>query len=74
METRRVRLLYPPALVNTPVIHQLIKKFDITINILKAEINPNQGWVELMISGDQDTIEKAIGWLNSQGIEVEAIR
>ncbi len=73
MEDRRVRLLYPPALVNTPVIHQLIRKFDITINILKAEINPERGWVELMVSGEEETIERAIGWLNNQGIEVEAI-
>jgi ABC-type methionine transport system ATPase subunit len=73
MEDRRVRLLYPPTLVNVPVIHQLIKQFEITINILRAEINPDQGWVELRMTGEKADVNKAMDWLNTQGIEVQDI-
>ncbi len=74
MEDKKVRLLYPPTLVNVPVIHQLIKQFEITINILRAEINPDQGWVELQMSGDAAIMAQAMDWLNSQGIEVKDIQ
>ncbi len=74
MEDRRVRLLYPPTLVNVPVIHQLIKQFEITINILRAEINPDQGWVELQMTGEKSDVVKAMDWLNTQGIEVLDIK
>ncbi len=73
MEDRKVRLLYPPTLVNVPVIHQLIKQFDITINILRAEITPDMGWVEIQITGDLPVVSSAVEWLNSQGIEVKDI-
>jgi ABC-type methionine transport system ATPase subunit len=71
MEDRRVRLLYPPTQVNVPVIYQLIKQFDITINILGAKINPDEGWVDLQVSGNGAALNKAVAWLNSQGIEVK---
>lgn len=74
MEDRRVRLLYPPTLVNVPVIHQLIKQFEITINILRAEINPDQGWVELQMTGKKADVTKAMDWLNTLGIEVQDIQ
>ena len=73
MEDRRVRLLYPPTLVNIPVIYQLIKQFDLTINILGARINPEEGWVDLQVSGHGEVIQKAVAWLNSQGIEVKEL-
>jgi ABC-type methionine transport system ATPase subunit len=73
MEDRRLRLVYPPTLVNVPVIHQLIKRFDITINILRAEITPDQGWVEIQITGEKSVVFQAMDWLNSQGIDVQAL-
>jgi L-aspartate semialdehyde sulfurtransferase ferredoxin len=70
---KKIRLLYPPTLVNVPIIHQLIKQFDITINILRAEINPDQGWVEIQVTGNDAVLKKALEWLSSQGIEVQVI-
>jgi L-aspartate semialdehyde sulfurtransferase ferredoxin len=74
MEDRKVRLLYPPTLVNVPVIYQLIKQFEITINILGAKINPDEGWVDLQVSGNNADIQKALAWLNTLGIEVKDLQ
>ena len=73
VEDKRIRLVYPPTLVNVPIIHQLIKQFDITINILRAEITPDQGWVEIQVTGNDAVLIKAMDWLNTQGIEVQVI-
>jgi ABC-type methionine transport system ATPase subunit len=73
MEDRKIRLLYPPTMVNVPVIYQLIKQFDLKINIFGARINPEEGWVDLQVSGNGEVIQKAVAWLNTQGIEVEEL-
>ncbi len=64
------RLTYPASLVSVPIINQLIRQFDITVNILKAQITPEQGWVEVQLAGNPMIIEDAIAWLITQGIEV----
>jgi len=66
-----VRLNYPAALLSVPVINQLIRRYDLTINILRAEIGSEQGWLEVSMSGNPAEIEEAIAWLQSLGIEVQ---
>lgn len=69
-----VRLIYPPSLLRVPVINQLIKEFEITVNILRAQIDSRDGWIEIQLSGNTHVIEEAIQWLQQQGIEVEFLR
>jgi len=64
------RLTYPSNLVSVPIINQLIRQFDITVNILKAQITPEQGWIEVQLAGNPMIVEDAIAWLKTQGIEV----
>jgi L-aspartate semialdehyde sulfurtransferase ferredoxin len=64
------RLTYPASLVSVPIINQLIRQFDITVNILKAQITPEQGWIEVHLAGNPMIIEDAIVWLKTQGIAV----
>ena len=71
MPERKYRLIYPPSLVNVPVIHQLIRKYDLTVNILQAQIDDEQGWLDLQLSGSGTTLEEALSWLQSLGIEIE---
>ena len=65
------RLIYPEALLSVPVINQLIRRYDITVNILRAQIGGGQRWMEVQLSGDPMVIEDALSWLKSQGITVE---
>lgn len=69
-----VRLTYPSNLLRVPVINQLIKEFDITVNILRAQIDVREGWIEIELSGSIHVIEEAIQWLQGQGIKVEFVR
>lgn len=64
------RLTYPANLVSVPIINQLIRQFDITVNILKAQITPEQGWIEVHLAGNPMIVEDAIAWLKTQGVEV----
>ncbi|MEN6298746.1 MAG: NIL domain-containing protein [Anaerolineaceae bacterium] len=71
MSDQIYRLIYPASLISVPIINQLIRQFDITVNIVKAQITPEEGWVEVQLAGNPMVIEDAITWLKAQGIEVE---
>ncbi|MFC1936520.1 NIL domain-containing protein [Chloroflexota bacterium] len=69
-----VRLIYPPNLLNMPIINQLIRRYDqLGVNIMRAEVSPNEGWIEIQLVGNPAMIESAISWLQEQGIEVQTL-
>lgn len=70
MQERYVRLVYPPELVYTPVVSQLIRRYEITVNIIRAQISEESGWIEATLSGAAPELEAALGWLRSQGIQI----
>ncbi len=73
MEEIQVRLVYPPSLVNVPVIHQLIRTFDLTVNIQGAQITDEQGWLDIQLIGSKPVLEAALSWLSGQGLEIQTI-
>lgn len=69
-----IRLLYPPSIRNLPIINQLIRRYtDLTINILRAQVNSAESWLELQVVGKAALIENAISWLREQGVEVQTL-
>ena len=63
-------LVYPESLLSVPVINQLIRRFDLTVNILRAQIGSGNRWMDIQLAGHPQIIEEAIAWLETQGIEV----
>lgn len=70
MSTRDVRLEYPPSLLSRPVIQELIRRFDLTVNILRAQITLEEGWIAVQLSGEDSEIERALTWLRDEGLVV----
>lgn len=74
MTEQVLRLIYPPSVVNVPIVNQLIRNFgELTVNILRAEVNPDQGWLEVQLVGSAGMIESSIDWLRQQGVEVQVL-
>ena len=71
MTDQVIRLIYPPSLLSVPVINQLIRRYDLTVNILRAQIGGEHRWMEVQLDGNPIVIDEAIAWLKSQGIEIE---
>ena len=69
-----IRLVYPPSLINVPIIYQLIRNYDLNVNILRAHITEEEGWIDLQVAATQPVTEKALSWLRSQGIEIQPIQ
>lgn len=74
MAEQVLRLIYPPSIVNVPIVNQLIRNYsDLTVNILRAEVNPNEGWIEVQVVGSAGMIEAATDWLRGKGVEVQVL-
>jgi ABC-type methionine transport system ATPase subunit len=70
MPTRTWRLIYPATMLRQPILHQLIRTFDLSVNILRAQISLEEGWLEVQADGPEMELDRAQGWLKEQGIEV----
>ena len=68
-----VELDYPTKLVTEPVLSQIIKDYDITVNIRRASITKGFGYVQMEIAGDEIEVKKALDDLAKQGIDVNPI-
>lgn len=58
-----------------PLISQMIKKFDIDVNILSGSIdeviNKEIGHLVIKILGDNMRVEEALEWIKSQGVSIQ---
>ncbi len=71
MSEQILRLVYPVSLLSVPIINQLIRRYDLTVNILRAQIGGEDRWMEVQLSGNPLVIEDAINWLKEQGIDIQ---
>lgn len=57
-----------------PVIYELIKTYDLVINILKADINPQkEGYLVIEVEGNKDNYEQGVNFIRSLGVIVEPL-
>ena len=64
-------LIYPPILIHKPIISQLIRRFDLTVNITGAQLSSEHGWIDILLSGDEAVVDQAITWLEAEGMQVQ---
>lgn len=73
MATRNLRLNYPPTLVSRPILQDLIRNFDLKLNVRQAHITLEEGWLEALVDGEPEEIERAVAWLEGEGVKVDRL-
>ena len=69
-----VYLTFPPTVSGRPVVCNLAKLFDLSFNILKADISPRQhGAMTLEITGMEDQFELGINYLKEAGVRITPV-
>jgi len=72
--SRKIVLHFPSRLVDRPIVYQLIKEYDLSFNILKASVIPDEeGLVVLELSGEQDNYDKGIKYLTKTGVKIQSL-
>ena len=70
---RRLWLMYPPKLIQEPLIWQLGHKFKVITNIRQCSVTDEIGIVSLELEGARDEVKAAINWLERTGGKVEPV-
>ncbi len=74
MYSKMLSLRFPASVVNEPISCNLVRKFDLTFNILKATIYPRkEGLMVMELSGHRKNFQRGIRYLRSLGIKVENV-
>jgi len=73
MDRLRVRLTFPPDLIQQPILYRLVKDFDIVINIRRADVKADYGWVVLELDAPEALLQRGVAWLKAQGVQVDPI-
>jgi ferredoxin len=74
MNTRIYILKFPKEVIDQPIISNLVKKYDLEFNILKATILLQQeGVMVLEFLGHKANVKKGIAYLNEMGVSVKSM-
>lgn len=60
--------------VREPFIWRLCRDFDVKVNVRKANVDDDFGWVQLELEGALEEIQRATAWLMTTGMHVEALQ
>lgn len=72
MYSRILMLRFPQTEVKKPIVCYLAKDYDLTFNILNAQILPRkEGVMVLELSGNRKNFKEGVKYLKSQGVQVQ---
>lgn len=70
---KMVKLIFPQHLIKEPATFRMAKKYDIIPNIRRARVTETVGELVLELEGEEENVEKAIGYLVELGVDVKPI-
>ncbi|NNK96232.1 MAG: 4Fe-4S binding protein [Desulfobacterales bacterium] len=74
MYTRIYFFQFPKTTTDKPIIYRLIKEHDVEVNILRANILPQQeGIMILEIKGTKNNVKEALAYLEGLGVGIERL-
>lgn len=71
MAERYLSVTLPEGLVKEPVIYTLVKRYGLTVNVLRASVTHTTGWLSLSVAGPEEKIDSATLDLRCRGAIVQ---
>ena len=72
MAPKKIVLRFGPDISDKPIIYKLVKDYDLVVNIVKANVNPQkEGTMVLEITGGQ--VEGGMSYLRGEGVNVQSL-
>lgn len=69
--TIKVSFIFPPSMVNFPLMTELVRKYELEVNILHADIHLNRtGKLIVDLTGEKGNLDKALQFIEEQGISL----
>ncbi|WP_163340755.1 NIL domain-containing protein [Desulfopila sp. IMCC35008] len=73
MITQKVFLYFPKSETEKPIVYQLVKEYNLVVNIYRAKVTPEEeGYLSLEITGTEEDMERAYSYLNKFEVNIQA--
>ncbi len=74
MISKKIMLRFPKEISDKPLTSNLPRKYDLTFNIMSAQIFPRkEGYLIIELSGDEKNFEDGIDYLKKNGVQIQFI-
>jgi len=73
MSKRHFMFTFNEEQIRDPIIHNLGQQFNLIINIRRADLSEDKGWIVLELEGDENDIEQGIAWVTSKGVRIDPV-
>jgi hypothetical protein len=70
LTVERYTLTFSPLMSNQPILYNLGRKYRLEVNLEKANLSDEAGWVQVALRGDTEEIQRALADLSTMGIFV----
>lgn len=69
--TKKIYLYFPKSETEKPIVYQLVKDFNLIINIFRAKVTPEEeGYLSLDVTGQEADIERAFAYLSTLDVTI----
>ena len=60
--------------IHAPWLCQLARQFQLEYLLIRANVDEEYGWLHLRLKGSTEEVQRAITWLMTTGMHVEAMQ
>lgn len=71
MKKVRLELTIPSVLKDEPIFYYMCRNFDVIPNIIEASFSTKNGWAYITLEGEEEEIDRLLGYLRSRNIIVD---
>jgi len=73
MITKKVYLYFPKSETDKPIVYQLIKEYNLIVNIYRAKVTPEEeGYLSLEISGTEEDMDRGFDYLSGFDVNIHS--
>jgi len=72
-EKRRLWLTFTAETTTQPILWKMSRRFDLIFNVRNSSVTNEVGLIALELAGDPRTIESAVRWFRTQGVQVDPV-
>ena len=74
MTSKRFVLTFSPAATGEPITYNLIKKYDIMVNIVRADVSPGKiGHLVMEMTAPENVLREGMDYIRNNNVECEPI-
>jgi L-aspartate semialdehyde sulfurtransferase ferredoxin len=73
MPSERFHLTFPEHLLREPMVYRIGNDFSLRTNIRRANVDERSAWFIMDFEGDEQDIERAVAWLEREGVQIDRI-